>query len=176
MPVIAGSDESSHPRAMRFAGLRLPCIVIALLFLRASPLAGQTPEFGNIAIFADSARTASEVWGSGYHPFTVYFFCRPGSDGMMCAEYAVSYPSSVIPGDVASNAGISVELGTLQEGMSVCFSECRTDWVWTHSQQCFLTEATPTSMRIVAHALSGGIYQASCLDGLRSCGPFGSGL
>ena len=54
-------------------------------------------EYGRIALYADEAHSVNEVWHTGGPtPFTLYIFCLPGDDGMICAEYAVDFPGNVI--------------------------------------------------------------------------------
>jgi hypothetical protein len=141
--------------------------VLAVSLIVSTAAFAQTTEYGRIALYADEGHSVNEVWNpGGFHLFTMYIFCLPGENGLMCAEFAIDYPDNVIPDDegITENPGMSVALGELETGMSFCFLECQTDWVWTHSQLCYVTDQLPSQISIIEHNMA-GVYQfANCLE------------
>jgi hypothetical protein len=55
-------------------------------------------------------------------------------NGLQAAEFAVRFPATITTLSTVKNPGITVELGTLANGISVAFGEgmCQTDWVWLY--------------------------------------------
>ncbi len=141
-------------------------VLFAVAVCLLASIGTQAYGYGRIAIFADENRSVSEVWYSQeMTQFNIYIFCLPGDDGMMCAEYSVKYPENVLASSFTGNPALSIALGNLDDGMSACFAECQNDWVWTHTQTLFLTDATPATIEIEAHP-DAGVYQfANCDPG-----------
>ena len=120
----------------------------ALLILAGSLNAA--PPRGYIGLYADGNHSICNVMNpGGFLPFTMYIWCLPSEHGMTAAEFAVSYPASVIPSTITLNPAITVSLGTLTGGTSVAFGSCNNDWVWTHTQSCYLTATTPGYIVII---------------------------
>ncbi len=141
-------------------------VSLVLVLLMSLPCGLLAADHGRIAIYADEARSVSDVFFPGsIHQFDIYIFCLPGEDGLMCAEFAVDYPGNVITTQATGNPGLSVSLGDLESGMSTCFLDCRDDWVWTHVQTLFLTDGTPSRIEIVPHPASGEYQFTNCLPG-----------
>ncbi|MCK4235545.1 MAG: hypothetical protein KAX38_00400 [Candidatus Krumholzibacteria bacterium] len=71
----------------------------------------------------------------------------------MCAEFAVVYPdpSIVIQSTVTNNDSICVALGTLADGLSICFCNCQWDWNWLCHQTLWVAPGTKAYIDIVVH-------------------------
>jgi hypothetical protein len=98
------------------------------------------------------------VTGTGFYPVDMYIWCCPRvagewDDGVICAEFAISYPGNVIQSTITKNTGIiSVDLGELPVGYSVCYVECQYDWHWIAYQRLYVTNAEPSWIEIVKHS------------------------
>jgi hypothetical protein len=84
----------------------------------------------------------------------------------MCAEFRVRYTPSLIQSEVTPNADIvSVSLGDLELGISVCYTTCQYDWHWIYLVNLFSTSPGPGHAEILPHPDT-GLYQiANCLEG-----------
>lgn len=51
-----------------------------------------------------------------------------------------SYPANVIQSTVTTNPSVSVTLGTLDTGMSVCLVNCAWDWNWIFHQSLWVLD------------------------------------
>ena len=142
-------------------------LVAAALLILAGSLNAAPPR-GYIGLYADMGHSVCSVVNpGGFLPFNMYIWCLPGQDGMTAAEFAISYPASVIPSTVTLNPAITVSLGTLTAGTSVAFGACNYDWVWTHQQACYLTATTPGYIMIIPDptALPPAYQYATCALG-----------
>ena len=147
------------------------CLRLFAILLAISPAAfAQGPPVGYIGLFSDSGHTSWCATGTlPYYAVTMYIFCLPSENGQMCAEFAVDYSTDpgIIKTSPTANSHISVALGALDSGMSVCFAECQTDWHWPFSQNLFINTAEKVEIRIVGHPNVGDdpTYQfANCLE------------
>ncbi|UCF04556.1 MAG: Ig-like domain-containing protein [bacterium] len=140
---------------------------LASMFLILLPTVSTSqPPIGYIGLYADSLHTVNEISNpGGTLQFTMYIFCQPSELGMICAEFAIQYPQNIITGAVTENPGLSVYLGDLENGMSVCFYDCQWDWVWTFSQTLYLTDTEASRIRLVRHPEVGNIHFANCTPG-----------
>ncbi|MCU0638775.1 MAG: Ig-like domain-containing protein [Candidatus Krumholzibacteria bacterium] len=143
-----------------------PAAALCRLFLLSiilpiSVVEAQTP--GMLGLYVDEARSSNEAATPGL--FTGWVFCLPGGNGMMCAEFMVKVPDGMILFNTTGNPDISVALGSLTDGMSVCFTECRDDWVWTHNFSVFASTATPAEITIERHPSTQERMIANCLTG-----------
>ena len=124
-------------------------LAAALLILAGSLNAA--PPRGYIGLYADGNHSVCNVVNpGGFLPFNMYIWCLPSEHGMTAAEFAISYPASVIPSTITLNPAITVSLGTLTGGTSVAFGACNYDWVWTHQQACYLTATGADYIRVIA--------------------------
>jgi hypothetical protein len=123
----------------------------ALLVIAGTAFA-QLPH-GYIGLFTDADHDTWCITGSPVYSFDFWIFCYPSVDSMLCAEFAISYPATgVIQSTVTPNTAIiSVSLGTLPGGMSVCYLECQLDINWCFHQQVFVTDANPKMIEIIVH-------------------------
>ncbi len=147
-------------------------IVVAIAFVTGSAFA-IPPPLGYIGLFKDATHNtdpaANTVCPSVYGQFQCWIWCLPSVNGLQAAEFAVSFPPTVVRLAVVENPCIVVGLccGSLPTGISVAFSEscCQMDWVWTHQITLMSLAATPAKIEIVPHpgVLPAPAYQfASC--------------
>ena len=104
-----------------------------------------------------------------YSQFDAWIWCLPSERGLIAAEFAVSFPATVIAVATVQHPDIIVSLGSLTSGISVAFGngDCQADWVWTHHVTCLTLANTPDMIRIIPHpATMPPAYQfANCLPG-----------
>ena len=131
------------------------------MVLPISEIEAQTP--AKLGLYVDEARSSNEAATPGL--FTGWVFCLPGTNGVMCAEFMVKVPEGMILLNTTGNPGISVALGSLTDGMSVCFTECRDDWVWTHNFNVYASSASPAEITIERHPSTQERAIASCIGG-----------
>jgi|WetSurMetagenome_2_1015567.scaffolds.fasta_scaffold18775_3 hypothetical protein len=141
---------------------RMVLIAMGLALLAGSAFAQPypgLPDTAYVGLFADVGRTNHQVnyGGAGFTPFTYYIFWLPSKMGMMAAEFKIQYPSNVIQVSATKNPAVIIELGTIQNGISLSFygeaecglNCCRTDWVYSHLVSCFLQNATQGQIMLV---------------------------
>ncbi len=118
-------------------------IAAAVMFVATSASA-VLPPIGYIGIFADAGHTLNTVCPAQYSNFPVWIWILPGENGMQAAEWAVTFPATVVTLATVQHPNITVALGSLQAGISVAFGEglCNMDWVWTH--QLTMMQLGPT--------------------------------
>jgi hypothetical protein len=146
---------------------RMVMVAIALLLLAGSGFAQPypgLPDTAYVGLFNDAAHTAHQVnyGGTGFTPFTYYIFWLPNKMGMMAAEFKIQYPANVIQATATKNPAVIIELGTIKDGISISFygeaecglNCCRTDWTYSHSVSCFLTNGTQSQIMVVEHPLT----------------------
>jgi hypothetical protein len=154
-------------------------LAIAVIVLAASSVFA-LPETGYMGLFADATHNTDPTsGGAGYNvcppqygQFQCWIWCLPSVNGLQAAEFAVSFPPTVVVLTITTNyPHITIEIGSLDGGISIAFGEgnCRTDWVWTHNFTCMsLAAGTPAQISIVPHpsVLPVPAYQfASCSIG-----------
>ncbi len=138
-------------------------LVLALLLI-ASPLMAQPMKY--IGLFIDELHNMWCATGVGFYPVEMWIWCLPNDLGQICAEFAIAYPPNVIQSTVTDNTAlISVTLGSLPSGMSVCYVACQYDWHWNFHQLLYVTDPTKTIVEIIPHP-DVGVYQfATCEAG-----------
>ncbi len=123
----------------------------------------QAPDYGSIGLYADESRSTNEgYYAGGPTEITMYVFCHPTARGLAGVEFSIAYPANVIMGEITLNPLIAVELGELDAGTSVAFTDCQNDWVWTHHQSLILTNTEQTRIEIEANGTSGDYQIATC--------------
>lgn len=145
----------------------LKAIVLSVLILM---LSGSVLAVGVMGLYVDGS-SPPDPWNScvngvGFYPVEVWIWSLPGVNGVMCAEFAISYPMNVIQSTVYSNTAIvSVEIGSLPSGMSVCYMTCQVGWHWCFHQLLYVVDPTPTQIEIVPHPGVGAYHFANCEPG-----------
>jgi len=164
-----GGFEVKKRQGPRFRSWAAICAAAILLALVSAPASAQPPPYGSIGLYVDDARSSNTVTYAGpYTEFTMYVFVKPGPQGLTSLEFAVEYPSNVLAAEVTPNPLLSIELGSLGEGIAAAFLECQNDWVWTHQQIMYLRDTSSSRIAVVKHPAS-TIYQAyTCELGYQS--------
>ena len=141
-------------------------IIVALLVLSAGSANAMYPE-GYIGLFADGAHTTWCATGVGFYPVEMWIWCHPNYVlGTICSEFMICYPMNVIQSTTTWNDPIiSVSLGDLASGLSVCYITCMWDWFWVAHQMLWVTDPTPTYIYICVHPDIGVIQFANCEPG-----------
>lgn len=148
---------------------RMVLVAMGLMLLAGSAFAQPfpgLPDTAYVGLFADVSHTVRQVnyGGVGFTPFTMYIFWLPSKMGIQGAEFKLAVPANVILAVTTKNPYITVELGTLANGISCAFSEdtCMIDWVESHHVTCYLTNATQTQVEVVENPTAGAYQVASC--------------
>jgi hypothetical protein len=73
------------------------------------------------------------------------------------------YPGNVIPGAVTENAQIvTLSVGTLEDGIGVCYGECQYDWHWNYRQTLYLTDGNQSAITVAPYPDTGSIDFMTC--------------
>ncbi len=141
-------------------------MLFILLALLSTPLAAQFP-VPQIRPFVTGGHTVYAYCPQGgVYPIEMWIWCEPGANGMICAEFKVNYPATIIPLAIETNNDISsVSLGDLLSGVSVCYKTCQYDWHWIYHQTLLVTGPTAGMVGIVGHPETGMMQIANCLEG-----------
>jgi hypothetical protein len=141
-------------------------LTIAFLLLSAVPALAMYPE-GYMGLFTDDARSSWCASGAGFYPVNMWIWAKPNAElGTICSEFMICYPTNVIQSTTTWNTTlISVSLGDLASGLSVCYIMCQWDWFWIAHQLLYVTDPTQTRVYICVHPAV-GVYQfANCSPG-----------
>jgi len=114
-----------------------------------------------IGLYTDQEHTVCDVLGCSQE-FTMWIWCCPSDQGLNAAEFKIVYPVNVARLGVTTNPAINLTLGTLEAGISVSFSSCQSDWVWTHRQDLVLQDGTPSWIHVVPDPSSGFLVFGNC--------------
>jgi hypothetical protein len=150
------------------ADMKETAIVLITLLLVPATAHGD----GQIGLYASDTHDTYCVSGAGMYQVEMWVWCKPGTNGQMCAEFMVSYPSNVITSIVTNNEEInSVVLGDVASGVSVCYIDCQYEWNWPFHQTLYVTSAEKTVAKIVPHPQVGTYQFANCQSGfpIESC-------
>ena len=141
-------------------------MLLALSALLSAPLAAQFP-VPQIRPFVTGGHTVYAYCPQpGFYPIEMWIWCQPGPRGMICAEFSVDYPATIIRAAVEANMDIySVSIGDLDYGISVCYNTCQYDWHWIYHQTLYVTQPTPGIVGIEGHLDTGVMQIANCLEG-----------
>lgn len=142
-------------------------LALLILFLVVTGTASAQQE-GYIGLYTDDTHSQSCVTGVGFYPAQVWIWCLPGENGQICAEFSVAYPPNIVQSTVYKNTPIiSVDMGDIAGGWSVCYTDCRYDFHWLAWQQIYVTDATPGWIEIVKHPSPEitCVQAANCLPG-----------
>ena len=143
--------------------MRILTFLIMCLLALSNSLDAQLPENPYIGLFADESRSITCVTGTGFYPVELWIWCLPSLDEQIAAEFAIQYPENVIQDAVTKNESIiSVDLGNLVDGMSVCYKDCQSDWNWNYHQRLFVTDSESSWIEIVPHPDIGEVQFGSC--------------
>jgi hypothetical protein len=159
--VLKGAkDIMKHSSFLRRAAAALVLVVTVVAF---RPAFAQSPAYGSIGLYADESRSTNAGYYSGAPTeITMYVFCNPTARGLYAVEFSIAYPANVLPGDITLNPLVAVELGDLDTGTSVSFTDCQNDWVWTHHRSLFLLNTEETRIEIEENEVAGDYQIATC--------------
>jgi hypothetical protein len=145
---------------------KIVLLAVALIVLCASSAFAGYPE-GYIGLFTDEAHTNWCATGTGFYPVEMWIWALPNAlYGTICAEFRICYPVNVIQSTATRNDPIiSVMLGDLASGISVCFIVCQWSWFWICHQLLYVTDPTQTIVYICAHPDVGVFQFANCEPG-----------
>jgi hypothetical protein len=140
---------------------------IALILLVGVSPAFAGHHWGYIGLFADELHSSWCATGVGFYAVEMWIWCVPNVvEGTICSEFRVCYPANVIQSTVTWNdAIISVSLGDLPSGLSVCYIMCQWDWYWIAHQALWVTDPTMTIVYICVHPDTGEYSFANCTPG-----------
>ncbi len=130
------------------------CLLFLVTLMLLFSAANAQPPVGYIGLFADETHTSWCVYDTEpYYPVDLYIWCLPSINGQACAEFAVEYPDDpgIIKTTITQNSHISIAMGGLETGMSVCFLECQTDWHWMFKHELYINTSTKRTIRIIPH-------------------------
>jgi hypothetical protein len=134
---------------------KVTLLVIALLFVAGAANA----QF--IGLYTDETHSYWCASGTGFYPVEMWVMCLPGPLGQICAEFMICYPANVIQSTTTWNTDlISVSLGDLASGLSVCYVVCQYDWHWIAHQLIYVTNEDQTMVYVCVHP-DVGVYQFS---------------
>ena len=145
------------------------CLMVCFAVLLISSAAhAQLPPVGYAGLYNDAGRTTWCDYNPGvFHVMQMYLWCLPNDLGQMCVEFSIDYPGDpgVILSTVTYSPHVSVNLGDIDTGLSVCFLECQWDWHYPLFQTILVNTSAQSTIRIVAHEASGLTAFANCEDG-----------
>jgi hypothetical protein len=146
---------------------KLIFLIVALHVVTGAAFA--QPPMGYMGLFADESHSVWCATGAGFYSVTMWVWCLPSERGMICADFAISYPVNVIPSTVTYNPelGIIIPDPPYPDGLSLCFQGCRWDWVWLFHRDLWVTDQTQTYIEIVKYPDPGveHIQFANCEPG-----------
>ncbi|MBU8920544.1 MAG: hypothetical protein KOO63_01670 [Bacteroidales bacterium] len=154
-------------RMSRFSSVLLLCVAVvfvSLIFLSQTVSAQPVPYLG---LFIDETHSLHYVMlSTPLVPFEVFSWVYPSENGMVCAEFDIVYPEYLVMSGHTDNPEALIPIVPDPDGVTVCFGECRTDWVWLRSFN-FLPTSTGGMdfIRIVPHPISGVVQAATCHEG-----------
>ncbi|MCX5752871.1 MAG: hypothetical protein NTW97_04390 [Candidatus Krumholzibacteria bacterium] len=122
-----------------------------------------------VGLYADPGHSVLSVNYTGtYTHFEMWLWWLPSENGMQAVEFGMTYPSNVIQSTVTINPlGYGIGCNWSYDYKCLAFGEgsCQMDWVWTHHQLCFLTDALPSVIEIGPPPGLSAIGAANCLPG-----------
>jgi len=127
-------------------------LVIVAVLLLVCPIPAHAQD-GYIGLYTDESHSGSCSTGQGFYPVEIWICLLPfGYYGQFCAEFAIQYPDNVIRSTVTENLSlISVQLGDLSSGVSVCYVDCQYSWYWLFHQTVYVVNEIPAWIEIIKH-------------------------
>ncbi|MDD3642994.1 MAG: hypothetical protein PHQ19_06000 [Candidatus Krumholzibacteria bacterium] len=146
--------------------MRTALILVLAGALCAAAAAAGAAHFPYIGLYADQGHSDCDWEGPPFSTATFWVWVLPGDDGIFCAEFEIVTPANVINASTGTNpeAGYSVGDALVAPGTTICFPDCRTDWVWTHSLACLIIDSSKTQIRIEPHGDYGIVRAAVCTE------------
>lgn len=135
---------------------------IAIMAIAASA-AHALPSTLSVGIYTDEARSAMSVdYAGAVTQFEVWVWWMPSEKGLHAVSFYLAYPANVTQDLITPNPNREYLIGCNDgyEPMCVTFAECRTEWVWSHHQTCYLTDGQQSVLGFAAY-----LEAASCEPG-----------
>jgi hypothetical protein len=143
--------------------LKRTLLLVFVLLISTTPLSAQ---YGYIGIFGDAQHVYNAYCPvKGIHSIEMWIWCLPGQDGQMGAEFSVAYPPNAIQSTITYNEIVSVYLGDLCSGFSVCYKHCQYDWHWICHQTIWVVDQVPSVLAVAPHPDVGAYQFISCMQG-----------
>jgi len=138
-------------------------LLFAFLVL-SSAVYAYSPDSSYVALYADTLRSGWRVnrGGGAVTPFELWIWWLPSVRGIRAAEFRIIYPTSVIQGTVTASDSLSIQFGTLPNGMAVSWIYCQHDWAWSHHQDIYLKDANPAQIMVSTSNASGKLQIVWC--------------
>jgi hypothetical protein len=126
-------------------------LAVALMLVATSAFALGPKAY--IGIWADADHSVCSVSPAPYGTTPAYIFVLPSVTGMQAVEFRCALPPTLVQLASVKNPGITVELGSLANGISVAFGEgmCQMDWTWIYNLTLMVLATTPTVVEITPH-------------------------
>ena len=168
---LNNQDTSVTMFVNRFLGdpiMKSVAIFVFLAILVSSPVLAYYPS--SIWLYADEWRTHNSVFPElgGIYPY--YVFILPGTDGLKCVEFRLSLPTSqAYFAPSYSSDIIQPILGSPEDGITLCYGTCQTDWTLCFSQSFYcMDNTTPSIIQILPFPGSYEPKAVSCLGDERN--------
>ena len=146
-------------------------ILLMLVITYINGVFAQAPDVTHIGLYnfdydwRPGSSCATSPTQDPFYPVDVYVYCLPDAEGLLCIEFSIEYPGNVIQSTVSQNDDIiSVTLGDLPSGMSVCYTDCQYGWHWVFQQRLYATDLIPSWIEIREHPSTGYVGYANCWD------------
>jgi len=144
-------------------------LISTVLVLLGVAAAAQLPPRGNIALYADGARSYSACCpipaGFAIAKIEMWVWCLPGENGLWGADFAVGYPSNIIRDRLAYNGHLAAIAGDPLSGLSASFDACQWNWCWVAHQTLYVNSLQQTYLEIVPHPGQGVFQFYTCAAG-----------
>ena len=146
---------------------RVLLVAVALLVLAGASYA-QGPDSTYVGLFFDLTRTIPSrvdyIVADPPHPtpFYLYIFFLPSVRGLYAASYSIYLPANITMGSVTNHPNISLAMGDCVTGISVVWTDCTYDWIYSQRVRCFLLDATQDQITIGPRGDTGDFSIANC--------------
>jgi hypothetical protein len=133
--------------------MRTWLLSVLMICAASSAVSTQLPPVGYIGLYTDEFHDKWCANGVGMYQVNMWVWCLPSERGMMCAEFAISYPANVISSTVIWNPEIPIIIDPPppSEGVTVCFPYCKWDWIWPFYQILWVVDPTPVYVEIIKY-------------------------
>jgi hypothetical protein len=140
--------------------------LLALVCVAFSPAECSAGEYAYMGLYLDGAHSLDrQDIPTPYVSYTTWVWILPGYDGVICASFKLIQPEWNLWIKTTPNPLNTVILGApyADEGASLCFGACQTDWVWLFQiQQLPIAAGVPGYIEIVEWPHSGAVEIADC--------------
>jgi hypothetical protein len=125
-------------------------MVLLLAAIVSGSSVAQPPPVSYIGLYCDENHQSRCISGVGNYEILMWIWVLPGVDGLLGVEFALEYPSGIIPSNVERNPIFPTQISLLNsvEGVATSASECLEDWTWVFRQTVHVTAADPMEVRI----------------------------